>query len=137
MATNVCGRLFVTKNLVNLTKKFRPAQRNYSNFRFNAENGQNYVKYLLIVGGGVTAFVCANLFKTKANTVQAFNIKRIKVFKMHQLIKKLALQCNKLGGQVIDLIILIENNACLKEFCEKSIYFYTILYMSATFFFYF
>ncbi|XP_065370668.1 calcium uptake protein 3, mitochondrial isoform X3 [Calliphora vicina] len=76
MSTNVCSRLFITKNLVNLTKNLRPVQRNYSNFRFNAENRQNYVKYLLIVGGGVTAFVCANLVKT--NTVQAFNIKRIK-----------------------------------------------------------
>ncbi|XP_037823365.1 calcium uptake protein 3, mitochondrial isoform X4 [Lucilia sericata] len=78
MATKVCSRLFLTKNLVNLTKNLRPVQRNYSNVRFNAENRKNYVKYLLIVGGGVTAFVCANLVKTKTNTVQAFNIKRIK-----------------------------------------------------------
>ncbi|XP_046805109.1 calcium uptake protein 3, mitochondrial isoform X2 [Lucilia cuprina] len=78
MATNVCSRLFVTRNLVNLTKNLRPVQRNYNNYRFNAENRKNYVKYLLIVGGGVTAFVCANLVKTKTNTVQAFNIKRIK-----------------------------------------------------------
>lgn len=79
MATNVCNRLIVTRNLVNLTKNLRPVQRNYSNFRFTQENRQNYVKYLLIVGGGVTAFVCANLIKTKTNSVQAFNIKRIKV----------------------------------------------------------
>lgn len=81
MATNVCNKIFASRNFVNFTKTLRPVQRSYSNFRFNAENRQNYVKYLLIVGGGVTAFVCANLVKTKTNSVQAFNIKRIKVIK--------------------------------------------------------
>ncbi|KAM7360852.1 mitochondrial calcium uptake 3 isoform 2-T2 [Cochliomyia hominivorax] len=77
MAMNVWSRIFVAKNFINLTKNLKPVQRNYSNFRFTTENRQNYVKYLLIVGGG-SAFVCANLVKTKTNTVQAFNIKRIK-----------------------------------------------------------
>ena len=79
MATNAGVRLFLTKNLINCTRNSRPVQRNFSNFRYNPESRKNYVKYLLIVGGGVTAFVCANLVKTKSNTVQAFNIKRIKV----------------------------------------------------------
>ena len=79
MATNAGFRLLLTRNLINFTRNSRPVQRNFNNFRYNPESRKNYVKYLLIVGGGVTAFVCANLVKTTTNTVQAFNIKRIKV----------------------------------------------------------
>lgn len=79
MAFNGGGRLFLTRNFINFTRNSRLVQRNFNNFRSNPESHKNYVKYLLIVGGGVTAFVCANLVKSTSNTVQAFNIKRIKV----------------------------------------------------------
>ncbi|XP_075146919.1 mitochondrial calcium uptake 3 isoform X4 [Haematobia irritans] len=77
---SVCNRLILTKsnNLVNITKSLRPVQRNLSGVRYTPEQRRNYVKYMLIIGGSVTAFMCANLFKTKTNKHEALNLKRMK-----------------------------------------------------------
>lgn len=78
---SVCNRLLLTKSLVNFTKNLRPIQRNLSGNVRNAAEKQNnnYVKYMLIIGGGVTAFMCANFMKTRSNKHEALNLKRIKV----------------------------------------------------------
>lgn len=76
---SVTNRLLITKSLVNFTRNLRPVQRNLSAVRFTRQKQRNYVKYMLVVGGGVTAFMFANFMKTKSNRHEALNLKRMKV----------------------------------------------------------
>uniref|UniRef100_T1PD21 EF hand protein n=1 Tax=Musca domestica TaxID=7370 RepID=T1PD21_MUSDO len=75
---SVTNRLLITKSLVNFTRNLRPVQRNLSAVRFTPQKQRNYVKYMLVVGGGVTAFMFANFMKTKSNRHEALNLKRMK-----------------------------------------------------------
>ncbi|XP_061393051.1 calcium uptake protein 3, mitochondrial isoform X2 [Musca vetustissima] len=75
---SVTNRLLITKSLVNFTKNLRPVQRNLSSVRYTPQKQRNYVKYVLVVGGGVTAFMFANLMKNQSNRHEALNLKRIK-----------------------------------------------------------
>ncbi|XP_058978712.1 calcium uptake protein 3, mitochondrial isoform X5 [Musca domestica] len=75
---SVTNRLLITKSLLNFTKNLRPVQRNLSAVRFTPQKQRNYVKYMLVVGGGVTAFMFANFMKTKSNRHEALNLKRMK-----------------------------------------------------------
>ncbi|XP_013098816.1 calcium uptake protein 3, mitochondrial isoform X5 [Stomoxys calcitrans] len=74
---SVCNKLSF-RNLANITRNIRPVHRNLSGFRHTPEHQRNYVKYMLFIGGGVTAFMCANFFKTKTNKLEALNLKRMK-----------------------------------------------------------
>ncbi|XP_073845946.1 mitochondrial calcium uptake 3 isoform X4 [Musca autumnalis] len=75
---SVTNRLLITKSLVNFTKNLRPVQRNLSSVRFTSQKQRNYVKYMLVVGGGVTAYMFANYIKNKSNRHEALNLKRMK-----------------------------------------------------------
>uniref|UniRef100_A0A1B0FQU2 EF-hand domain-containing protein n=1 Tax=Glossina morsitans morsitans TaxID=37546 RepID=A0A1B0FQU2_GLOMM len=79
MAANFCKRFLTIKSLVNVNRNFKNVQRNYS-YKSNTthQSPKTYGKYLWIIGGGATAIICINLFKSKTNSVKAFNMRHSK-----------------------------------------------------------
>uniref|UniRef100_A0A1A9VAF0 EF-hand domain-containing protein n=1 Tax=Glossina austeni TaxID=7395 RepID=A0A1A9VAF0_GLOAU len=79
MAANFCKRFLNIKSLVNVNRNFKNVQRNYS-YKNNTthQSPKTYGKYLWIIGGGATAIICINLFKSRTNSVKAFNMRHSK-----------------------------------------------------------
>ncbi|XP_054726627.1 calcium uptake protein 2, mitochondrial isoform X7 [Anastrepha obliqua] len=50
---------------LNLNQNLRPLQRNFHKFQSTKNVPKSYSKYLVFVGGGVTALICANYMKSE------------------------------------------------------------------------
>ncbi|KAL9889945.1 mitochondrial calcium uptake 3 isoform 3-T3 [Glossina fuscipes fuscipes] len=79
MAANFCKRFLTAKSLININRNLKNVQRNYG-YKNNTTHqpSKSYGKYLWIIGGGATAIICINLFKSRTNSVKAFNMRHSK-----------------------------------------------------------
>ncbi|KAL9896583.1 mitochondrial calcium uptake 3 isoform 3-T3 [Glossina fuscipes fuscipes] len=79
MAANFCKRFLTAKSLININRNLKNVQRNYG-YKNNTTHqpSKTYGKYLWIIGGGATAIICINLFKSRTNSVKAFNMRHSK-----------------------------------------------------------
>ncbi|KAL9871256.1 uncharacterized protein ACN2A1_014942 isoform 3-T6 [Glossina fuscipes fuscipes] len=73
MAANFCKRFLAAK------RNLKNVQGNYG-YKNNTTHqpSKTYGKYLWIIGGGATAIICINLFKSGTNSVKAFNMRHSK-----------------------------------------------------------
>ncbi|XP_037897466.1 uncharacterized protein LOC119642389 [Glossina fuscipes] len=79
MAANFCKRFLAAKGLINVNRNLKNVQRNYG-YENNTTHqpSKTYGKYLWIIGGGATAIICINLFKSGTNSVKTFNMRHSK-----------------------------------------------------------
>ncbi|KAL9871254.1 uncharacterized protein ACN2A1_014942 isoform 1-T1 [Glossina fuscipes fuscipes] len=75
MAANFCKRFLAAK------RNLKNVQGNYG-YKNNTTHqpSKTYGKYLWIIGGGATAIICINLFKSGTNSVKAFNMRHSKIY---------------------------------------------------------
>lgn len=55
----------IANRVLNLAPNLRPLQRNLHKFHSAKSVPKNYTKYLVFVGGGLTALICTNYLKSE------------------------------------------------------------------------
>lgn len=66
----------IANRVLNLAPNLRPLQRNLNKLHSPKSVPKNYTKYLVFVGGSLTALICTNYFKSERLNA-AFRMRKV------------------------------------------------------------